>query len=57
MFDVRGETVAIAEGWHRGPEGTNAAGDAEGAGKLIEQLLGQARPNADLDGRDAPDRF
>jgi len=56
VFDVRGETIAIAEGWHRGPDGINA-GDPASAGKVIEQLLASARPNADLDGRDAPDRF
>ncbi|MGQ0832970.1 MAG: SDR family oxidoreductase [Microthrixaceae bacterium] len=56
VFDVRGDTIAIAEGWHRGPDGTNP-GDPAGAGKVIEQLLASARPNADLDGRDAPDRF
>ena len=57
VFDVRGETIAIADGWHRGPDGTNPGGDPEGAGKVIQELLTQARPNADLDGRDAPDRF
>ena len=57
IFDVRGETIAIAEGWHRGPEGTNLAGDPAGAGLVIQDLLTAARANADLDGRDAPDRF
>ena len=38
-------------------DATNPAGDPEGAGKVIQNLLAQARPNADLDGRDAPDRF
>jgi NAD(P)-dependent dehydrogenase (short-subunit alcohol dehydrogenase family) len=57
VFDVRGETIAIADGWHRGPDGTNADGDPNGAGRVIQDLLAQARPNADLDGRDAPDRF
>ena len=56
VFDVRGETIAIAEGWHRGPDATHA-GDPASAGKVIEELLATARPNADLDGRDAPDRF
>ena len=51
VFDVRGDTIAIAEGWHRGPDGTNP-GDPAGAGKLIEELLADARPNADLDGHD-----
>ncbi|MEO7430232.1 MAG: SDR family oxidoreductase [Acidimicrobiales bacterium] len=56
VFDVRGDTIAVAEGWHRGPDGTNP-GDPAGAGKIIQELLASARPNADLDGRDAPDRF
>jgi NAD(P)-dependent dehydrogenase (short-subunit alcohol dehydrogenase family) len=56
VFDVRGGTVAIAEGWHRGPEGTHAGGPAE-AGAAIEELLARARPNGDLDGQDAADRF
>jgi NAD(P)-dependent dehydrogenase (short-subunit alcohol dehydrogenase family) len=57
VFDVRGETIAVADGWHRGPEGTNGSGDPAGAGRVIEAILAQARPNADLDGRDAPERF
>ena len=51
-----GDTIAVAEGWHRGPEGANP-GDPAGAGEVIERLLASTRPNADLDGRDAPDRF
>jgi len=57
VFDVRGETIAIADGWHRGPDGTNASGDAAGAGQVIEALLAKARPNANLDGRDDATRF
>ncbi len=56
VFDVRGDTIAVAEGWHRGPEGTNP-GDPAGAGEVIEHLLASARPNGDLDGRDDPERF
>lgn len=56
VFDVRGNTIAVAEGWHRGPEGTNP-GDPTGAGEVISALLAEARPNGDLDGRDASDRF
>jgi NAD(P)-dependent dehydrogenase (short-subunit alcohol dehydrogenase family) len=56
VFDVRSDTIAIAEGWHRGPEGANP-GDPAGAGAVIEQLLADARPNGDLDGRDDPTRF
>jgi hypothetical protein len=56
VFDVRGDTIAVAEGWHRGPEGTNP-GEPAAAGENIEHLLREARPNGDLEGRDAPDRF
>ena len=57
VFDVRGETIAVAEGWHRGPDGTNPSAIPPGAGKVIQDLLARPAPNADLDGRDAPDRF
>ena len=56
VFDVRGDTIAIAEGWHRGPDGTNP-GDPSGAGKVIEELLASARPNSDLDGNNDASRF
>jgi NAD(P)-dependent dehydrogenase (short-subunit alcohol dehydrogenase family) len=56
VFDVRGDTIAVAEGWHRGPEGTNP-GDPAGAGSVIDALVRRARPNADLDGRDDATRF
>lgn len=56
VFDVRGDTIAVAEGWHRGPEASNP-GDPRGAGEVIQHLVAEARPNADLDGRDDPDRF
>jgi NAD(P)-dependent dehydrogenase (short-subunit alcohol dehydrogenase family) len=56
VFDVRGDTVAVAEGWHRGPEGTNP-GTPEGVGELLTELVATARPNADLDGRDDPTRY
>ncbi|MEZ5140471.1 MAG: SDR family oxidoreductase [Acidimicrobiales bacterium] len=56
VFDVRGGTIAVAEGWHRGPEGLNP-GDPAGAGNVIEELLKRARPNGDLDGRDDAERF
>jgi NAD(P)-dependent dehydrogenase (short-subunit alcohol dehydrogenase family) len=56
VFDVRGDTVAVAEGWHRGPEATNP-GDPAGVGEVIARLVAEARPNGDLDGRDDPDRF
>ena len=56
VFDVRGDTVAVAEGWHRGPEGENP-GTPEGVGAVLTELVAKARPNADLDGRDDADRW
>jgi NAD(P)-dependent dehydrogenase (short-subunit alcohol dehydrogenase family) len=56
VFDVRGDRIAVAEGWHRGPEAPNA-GTPEGVGAVMADLLAAARPNGDLDGNDDPDRF
>ena len=56
VFDVRGDKIAVAEGWHRGPEGTNP-GTPDGVGAVLAGLVAQARPNADLDGYDDPARF
>ncbi len=56
VFDVRGEKLVIAEGWHAGPEGVNP-GDPNEVGPVITELLSRARPNADLDGVDDADRF
>jgi NAD(P)-dependent dehydrogenase (short-subunit alcohol dehydrogenase family) len=56
VFDVRGDRIAVAEGWHNGPTAPHPGG-ADAMGPVIEKLLADARPNADLDGRDDPDRF
>jgi hypothetical protein len=56
VFDVRGDRIAVAEGWHRGPEGANPGTPGE-VGPVIAELLAAARPNADLEGRDDPSRF
>ncbi len=56
VFDVRGNRLAIAEGWHRGPEAVNP-GDPTAMGATLNELFERARANADLDGSDAPDRF
>jgi len=56
VFDVRGDRIAVAEGWHRGPEAPNA-GTPEGVGAVMADLLAAARPNGDLDGNDDPGRF
>ena len=51
VFDVMSTTLAVAEGWHRGPTVTNTK-DPSAIGPLMEELMGQARPNADMLGAD-----
>ena len=51
VFDVAGETLAVAEGWHRGPQVVGSQ-DPSDLGPLVEQLMSQARPNADMFGAD-----
>jgi NAD(P)-dependent dehydrogenase (short-subunit alcohol dehydrogenase family) len=55
-FEVRGDKVSVAEGWHGGPAGVNS-GDPTEVGKVMQDLLATARPNADLEGQDDPTRF
>jgi NAD(P)-dependent dehydrogenase (short-subunit alcohol dehydrogenase family) len=52
VFDVSGQAVAIAEGWHRGPTAAPVA-DAAELGPVIDDLMAQARPNANMFGADA----
>ena len=49
VFDVRGRSVAVAEGWHHGPSGTQPD-DADAMTALMQQLVADARPNASMDG-------
>jgi NAD(P)-dependent dehydrogenase (short-subunit alcohol dehydrogenase family) len=55
-FEVRGDMVSVAEGWHAGPAGHNSGVPTE-VGKVMADLVGKARPNSDLNGADAPDRY
>jgi len=48
---IRGELLAISESWHQGPKVTNTL-DPSGVGPLVEELMGKARPNADMLGLD-----
>ncbi len=54
VFDVSGMSLAVAEGWHRGPS-VDPVDDPTRVGPLVEQLMTQARPNADMFGRDRED--
>jgi NAD(P)-dependent dehydrogenase (short-subunit alcohol dehydrogenase family) len=51
VFDVSGSTLAVAEGWHRGPTVTGSQ-DPSALGPLVEELMSKARPNADMFGAD-----
>ncbi|HUZ10258.1 MAG TPA: SDR family oxidoreductase [Acidimicrobiales bacterium] len=53
VFEVSGQVLAIAEGWHRGPRTTPVA-DPWNVDQVARELLGRARPNADGMGDDPP---
>ena len=50
VFDVRGNKLAIAEGWVRGPELTQPD-DPSQLGSIMAELMAKARLNADMNGR------
>ncbi len=54
VFDVSGMSLAVSEGWHRGPS-VAPVDDPTRLGPLVEQLMSEARPNADMSGRDKKD--
>jgi NAD(P)-dependent dehydrogenase (short-subunit alcohol dehydrogenase family) len=51
IFEASGQTLAIAEGWHRGPSHAPVE-DPTTLGPIVAELLKNARPNAGMDGRD-----
>lgn len=51
VFDVSGRALSIAEGWHIGPS-VEPDDDPTKLGPLVADLMGRARPNADMSGRD-----
>jgi len=51
VFDVSGETLAVSEGWHRGPTVVGSQNPSD-LGPLVEELMSKARPNADMFGAD-----
>jgi NAD(P)-dependent dehydrogenase (short-subunit alcohol dehydrogenase family) len=50
VFEASGQTLAIAEGWTRGPNHAPVE-DPTLLGPIVAELLGQARGNAGMDGR------
>ena len=49
VFEASGQTLAIAEGWVRGPR-TAPIDDPTKLGPVVEELLAQARKNSGMDG-------
>ena len=51
VFEASGEVFAVAEGWHRGPTAP-PVGDPNEIGPIVDRLVGTARKNAGMNGRD-----
>jgi hypothetical protein len=54
VFDISGRALSVSEGWHRGPT-VEPLDDPSRYGPLVEQLMADARPNADMSGNDKKD--
>jgi len=50
-FDIRGDQLGIAEGWHLGPVATQTD-DPGDLGPVVAELMGKARLNASMAGTD-----
>ena len=51
VFEASGQTLAIAEGWHRGPRHAPVE-DPTQLGPVVAELVAAARKNAGMDGQD-----
>ena len=51
VFDVSGQALSVSEGWHRGPTAT-PVDDPGLVGEIVADLVGKARPNANMLGYD-----
>ncbi len=49
VFEASGQTLAVAEGWVRGPS-TAPIDDPTQLGPVVADLLAKARPNSGMDG-------
>lgn len=52
VFDVTGQALSVAEGWHRGPTEENPTDDPTALGPIVKRLVGEGRPNANMFGFD-----
>jgi NAD(P)-dependent dehydrogenase (short-subunit alcohol dehydrogenase family) len=52
VFDVTGQALSVAEGWHRGPTQEHPTDDPAALGEVVKRLVSEARPNANMLGFD-----
>ena len=52
VFDVTGQALSVAEGWHRGPTQEHPTDDPAHLGEVVRRLAAEARPNANMLGYD-----
>ncbi len=52
VFDVSGRMLSVSEGWHRGPTIEDPTDDPVELGPQVADLVGKARPNANMFGFD-----
>jgi len=52
VFDVTGQALSVAEGWHRGPTQEHPSDDPAALGDVVRRLVSEARPNANMFGFD-----
>lgn len=52
VFDVTGQALSVAEGWHRGPTQEHPSDDPAELGEVVQRLVAEARPNANMFGYD-----
>ncbi len=52
VFDVSGRALSVSESWHRGPTIENPTDDVAELGPKVQELVSQARPNANMFGYD-----
>ena len=48
VFDVTGQALSVAEGWHRGPTQEHPTDDPAALGDVVRRLVDEARPNANM---------
>ena len=52
VFDVTGQALSVAEGWHRGPTQEHPTDNPAELGEVVKRLVAEARPNANMFGYD-----